>query len=173
MLIRSVLCLSALVIASSCAKDDALTAAPVEATLTSVASPASPVSPVSPASPAGEATCGQVGQVGQPEAGEATCGEMKAQCGGHGGHGGHRSSGGPSGHAHGTVAAAFDAAPAAGEKALCLVMNREFVVDDRTVTSVYDGKTYAFCCDGCKQAFDENPAKFAALAPTASAPKRL
>lgn len=26
--------------------------------------------------------------------------------------------------------------------------------------SVYKGKTYYFCCKGCKQAFDKNPAKY-------------
>jgi YHS domain-containing protein len=90
----------------------------------------------------------------------ATCGEEKkaGSCGAH-----------ADPHHVATAQAAFDAAPAHGDKALCLVMNREFVVDDRTATSVYEGKTYAFCCDGCKQAFDENPAKFvhADVKPTA------
>jgi YHS domain-containing protein len=89
---------------------------------------------------------------------EPSCGDDVAACGEE------KKAGSCGAHADGphdaTVQAAFDAAPAHGEKALCLVMNREFVVDDRTATSVYEGKTYAFCCDGCKQAFDENPAKY-------------
>ncbi len=30
--------------------------------------------------------------------------------------------------------------------------------------SVYKGKTYMFCCAGCKPTFDKNPAKYAAKA---------
>jgi YHS domain-containing protein len=81
----------------------------------------------------------------------AACGEEKqaGSCGAH-----------ADPHHVATAQVAFEAAPAHGDKALCLVMNREFVVDDRTTTSVFEGKTYAFCCDGCKQVFDENPTKF-------------
>jgi xanthine dehydrogenase accessory factor len=113
-----------------------------------------------PAEPAAEATLASVAAVATDAA--STCGDVDAPaCGAHaeaaegGGCAAHAGAGG-----HATVAAGFDRAPAPGDKALCLVMNREFIVDDRTVTSVHEGKTYAFCCDGCKEAFDENPAKY-------------
>ena len=32
---------------------------------------------------------------------------------------------------------------------------------DSVGTSVYKGKTYYFCCSGCKPQFDKNPAKYA------------
>jgi YHS domain-containing protein len=119
--------------AVSCTRTEAPSpvAAPAEPELTAVATPVVD----------DEASCGN----------GAACGEEKkaGSCGAH-----------ADGPHDATVQAAFDAAPAHGDKALCLVMNREFVVDDRTATSVYEGKTYAFCCDGCKQAFDENPAKY-------------
>ena len=35
---------------------------------------------------------------------------------------------------------------------------------DPTVTSVYNGKTYAFCCADCVKAFKADPAKYAAKA---------
>ena len=63
-----------------------------------------------------------------------------------------------------TATRAFDRAPKAGDKATCVVMNREFVVDDKTVTSVHQGKHYAFCCDGCKEKFDAAPQQFTQLA---------
>ena len=39
-------------------------------------------------------------------------------------------------------------------------MNAEFEVTKDTPYSVYKGKTYVFCCPGCKPMFDENPEKF-------------
>jgi YHS domain-containing protein len=35
---------------------------------------------------------------------------------------------------------------------------------DSKVTTVYDGKTYAFCCSDCIKAFKKDPAKYAAAA---------
>lgn len=112
----------------------ALSSAPLAATQPELTAVATPVVD-------DEASCGD----------GSACGEEKkaGSCGAH-----------ANPHHVATAQVAFDAAPAHGEKALCLVMNREFVVDDRTTTSVHEGKTYAFCCDGCKQVFDENPAKF-------------
>lgn len=116
----------------------------------------SPAPPSDAVAPATELTSVATADVDEPSCGApATCGDEEAparSCGAH-------ADVAPQ-HAASTVQSSFDAAPAHGEKALCLVMNREFVVDDRTATSVYEGKTYAFCCDGCKQAFDENPAKY-------------
>ncbi len=34
-------------------------------------------------------------------------------------------------------------------------------------SSIYEGKKYVFCCQGCKPQFDKNPAKFAKTAKTA------
>lgn len=33
-------------------------------------------------------------------------------------------------------------------------------VKDAAGSSVYKGKTYYFCCESCKPAFDKNPAKY-------------
>jgi YHS domain-containing protein len=33
---------------------------------------------------------------------------------------------------------------------------------DPKITLVYDGKTYAFCCEDCVKMFQKNPAKYAA-----------
>jgi len=38
-------------------------------------------------------------------------------------------------------------------------------VKDAVGSSVYKGKTYYFCCDSCKPAFDKNPAKYVKPAP--------
>jgi YHS domain-containing protein len=35
---------------------------------------------------------------------------------------------------------------------------------DAKVTTVYNGKTYAFCCADCVKAFNKDPAKYAAAA---------
>ena len=42
--------------------------------------------------------------------------------------------------------------------------------------SVYNGKTYYFCCSSCKPSFDKNPAKYvksASAAPKAGAPAKM
>lgn len=31
---------------------------------------------------------------------------------------------------------------------------------DKNLSVEYEGKTYYFCCDGCKTAFEKNPAKY-------------
>ena len=121
----------AFLFAIACTRTEAPAPATVDPELTAIATPAVD----------GDASCGD----------GAACGEEKkaGSCGAH-----------ADPHHVTTAQVAFGAAPAHGDKALCLVMNREFVVDDRTTTSVFAGKTYAFCCDGCKQVFDENPTKF-------------
>lgn len=44
----------------------------------------------------------------------------------------------------------------------CAVMQHSVgTVDATTPRSVYQGKTYYFCCSDCKTAFDKNPAKYA------------
>jgi YHS domain-containing protein len=54
----------------------------------------------------------------------------------------------------------FDAMPAPGTDARCPVMKKDFKVTADSTYSVYKGKTYVFCCPGCKPPFDENPEKF-------------
>lgn len=52
------------------------------------------------------------------------------------------------------VAAFPTVCPVTGEKIAS-------VKDAAGGSSVYNGKTYYFCCAGCKPAFDKEPAKFA------------
>ena len=45
--------------------------------------------------------------------------------------------------------------------AICPVMGTKIPdVTKAAGKSVYKGKTYYFCCKGCKPAFDKNPAKY-------------
>ena len=39
----------------------------------------------------------------------------------------------------------------------CMVTGEDI---DSKVTTVYDGKTYAFCCEDCIKAFKKNPEKY-------------
>jgi Cu+-exporting ATPase len=49
----------------------------------------------------------------------------------------------------------------AGDESLkCPVSGKEFTKSDATPEYEYEGKTYYFCCDGCKDAFIKNPAKY-------------
>ena len=54
----------------------------------------------------------------------------------------------------------FQGMPPVGTKAVCPVMGNEFTVTKQTESSVYQGKTYVFCCAGCKPAFEKNPKKY-------------
>lgn len=58
------------------------------------------------------------------------------------------------------------------EMAFCAVTNEEFPKAKASGTSVYKGKTYYFCCAGCKPSFDKAPAKFAARADAAQAARQ-
>jgi YHS domain-containing protein len=53
------------------------------------------------------------------------------------------------------------ASPKAPAKVKCAVMGDEFVPNAKSLKSSYKGKTYYFCCPGCKPEFDKNPAKYA------------
>lgn len=55
---------------------------------------------------------------------------------------------------------AFDGMPKEGTRAYCPVMSAEFVVGKDTASSVYKGKTYVFCCPGCKPQFEADPEKY-------------
>jgi YHS domain-containing protein len=54
----------------------------------------------------------------------------------------------------------FDGMPPVGTKAKCPVQGDVFEVTKDTSFSVYEGKTYVFCCPGCKPQFDANPEKY-------------
>jgi YHS domain-containing protein len=54
----------------------------------------------------------------------------------------------------------FDGMPPVGTKAKCPVMGTDFEVKKESESSVYNGKTYVFCCGGCKPQFDANPKKY-------------
>jgi YHS domain-containing protein len=51
----------------------------------------------------------------------------------------------------------------AAKKEFCTVMGHEFAPTAKTAKSTYKGKTYYFCCAGCKPTFDKDPAKYAAV----------
>lgn len=51
----------------------------------------------------------------------------------------------------------------------CAVTGEKFPKAQASGSSVYQGKTYYFCCAGCKPSFDKVPAKFAARAQAAEA----
>lgn len=58
------------------------------------------------------------------------------------------------------------AAPAAATaEATCPVSGEKFTPKADSPTSEFNGKTYTFCCGGCKKKFDAEPAKFTGAAP--------
>ena len=63
-------------------------------------------------------------------------------------------------------AAAAAPAAAAGE-VTCVISGEKFVATAESPKSEYTGKTYAFCCPGCKKKFDAEPEKYASKAPPA------
>ena len=53
------------------------------------------------------------------------------------------------------------AAKPAAASLVCPVTGEKIAsVKDAAGSSTYKGKTYYFCCGGCKPAFDKNPAKY-------------
>jgi len=54
----------------------------------------------------------------------------------------------------------FNGMPAPGTKAFCPVMKNDFKVTANSTYSIYKGKTYVFCCPGCKPTFEANPEKY-------------
>ena len=71
-----------------------------------------------------------------------------------------------------TLAGSASAAPAKAKPAtvkaaalICPVTKEKIAsVKDAAGSSTYKGKTYYFCCAGCKPMFDKDPAKYAAPA---------
>lgn len=47
-----------------------------------------------------------------------------------------------------------------GDKSTCTVTGEEIDVTADTPHSEHEGKTYYFCCTGCKKKFDADPSKF-------------
>ena len=52
----------------------------------------------------------------------------------------------------------FAEPPEVGTKFTCPVSGGVFEVESNTRVSFYEGRYYAFCCGGCQQDFDANPA---------------
>jgi P-type Cu+ transporter len=50
---------------------------------------------------------------------------------------------------------------AANEMVACPVMGTRIKKSEAAGSSDYEGKTYYFCCAGCKEKFDKDPAKYA------------
>ena len=47
-----------------------------------------------------------------------------------------------------------------GDTAKCPVSGEEFTVEATSPSVQHDGKTYFFCCGGCKKKFESDPAKY-------------
>lgn len=69
----------------------------------------------------------------------------------------------PSGEAAKAGSAANMKAPGdakIGDTTKCPVSGEDFVVDASSPKAEHDGKTYYFCCGGCKKKFEAEPAKY-------------
>lgn len=47
-----------------------------------------------------------------------------------------------------------------GDKSRCTVTGEDLEVNEDTPHAEYKGKTYYFCCPGCKKKFEANPEQF-------------
>lgn len=47
-----------------------------------------------------------------------------------------------------------------GDRSTCPVSGEEFVVAEHSPTVEHEGRTYHFCCPGCAQRFEADPARF-------------
>ena len=59
----------------------------------------------------------------------------------------------------------------AGKEAACPVTGEKLTVSTETVSALYKGATYYFCCPGCDKSFMANPEKYAKKKPAAEAKK--
>lgn len=66
----------------------------------------------------------------------------------------------PKGDHHSKNTMGYESLPPVGTTAVCPVTKEKFKVAKDTPYSVYKGKTYVFCCGGCKPQFDKNPEKY-------------
>ena len=57
-------------------------------------------------------------------------------------------------------------------KAVCPITKEEFKPTTASDKSTYAGKTYYFCCAGCKPQFDKAPSKYVTAAKPAPATKK-
>lgn len=57
--------------------------------------------------------------------------------------------------------ATASAGQSSDQKVTCPVSGESFKVSEAKGQSVYEGKTYYFCCPGCKTKFDQDPRAFA------------
>jgi Cu+-exporting ATPase len=73
----------------------------------------------------------------------------------HGEHGEH-------GHSHAAAGGAVKPIGEAsvGDTTKCPVSGEEFVVAADSPKAEHEGKTYYFCCAGCKKKFESDPKKF-------------
>ena len=55
----------------------------------------------------------------------------------------------------GTAGAAFARPTPPAPKLVCAITKETVTKPDPKLSSVYKGKTFYFCCDGCKPAFDK------------------
>lgn len=58
-----------------------------------------------------------------------------------------------------------------GKEAACPVTGEEVTVSTETVSALYKGATYYFCCSACDKSFLANPEKYAKKKPAAEAKK--
>lgn len=56
--------------------------------------------------------------------------------------------------------AGFDSKQKEGIEAVCPVTKERFKITKDSPYSIYKGRYYYFCCDGCKPSFDKNPDKY-------------
>jgi YHS domain-containing protein len=47
-----------------------------------------------------------------------------------------------------------------GDTTTCPISGEEFVVEASSPSVEHEGKTYYFCCSGCKKKFESDPAKY-------------
>lgn len=59
----------------------------------------------------------------------------------------------------------------AGKEASCPVTGEKVTVSTNTVSALYKGATYYFCCPGCDKAFMASPEKYVKKKPAAEAKK--
>ena len=66
-------------------------------------------------------------------------------------------------HGHGDAAKSANLKKAGeakiGDTQACPISGEEFVVSETSPKSEYNGKTYFFCCAGCKKKFEADPKK--------------
>ncbi len=91
------------------------------------------------------------------------CVTILAACGGQHSEAASPSDGAKPAAAAGATPAASIKAPGdakVGDTSKCPVTGEEFTVEASSPHAEHDGKTYYFCCGGCKKKFEADPSKF-------------